>query len=68
MQLSNNAVALVACRCLSCDTDLRTQRAMQQGGRPPSRPSLLPKLLALDPNSAALHTTSAHASGAGMNA
>ena len=64
MQLSDNAVGLVACRCLSCDTDLRTRRAMQQG-RPPSRPSLLPKLLALDHNSAA---SPAQASDAGLNA
>lgn len=51
----------MACRCLSCDTDLRAQRGMQQQGRrspPPSKPSLLPKLLALDPNSAALYSTS----------
>ena len=64
MQLSDNAVALIAYRCLSCDTDLRTQRAMQQGGRPPSRPSLLPKLLALDPHSASSPT---QPSDAGMN-
>ena len=58
----------VVCRCLSCDTDLR---GMQQQGRrspPPSKPSLLPKLLALDPKSAALYSASLQAPDTGVHA
>ena len=71
MQLYNETKALAVCRCLSCDTDLRAQRGMQQQGRrspPPSKPSLLPKLLALDPSSAALYSALPQAPDTGVHA
>jgi len=45
------------CRCLSCDTDLQLQRNMQQG-RPPSKPSLLPKLIGPGVTFTSLHSSS----------
>ena len=64
---SITSLSRMAChRCLSCDTDLRLQRSLQQG-RPPGKPPLLPRLLAPDATSPATYNASAQTSDPGMH-